>query len=119
MSDTPSHYQLNPEPIELCGGMPFCLGNIVKYCARAGLKGDPVADLKKAVHYLELERARIRKAYPHGPRQMHEREVGSLLLWEASDAYAAGTEHEQKVSMRLSKFAWALANDTTPEGILR
>ena len=116
---TPSHYRLNPEPIEVCASMPFCLGNIVKYCARAGLKGDPVADLKKAVHYLELERKRIANAFPHGPRQMKEREEEALLLWEASDAWANGNDHERKVSQRLSRFAWALANNTTPEGLLR
>lgn len=36
-------------------GRGFCLGNTVKYIARAGKKGDRVEDLKKALWYLQRE----------------------------------------------------------------
>lgn len=116
---TPDHYNLNPEPIVACRALDFCLGNIVKYLARAGLKGDPVPDINKALHYLQLEREWIDAQYQHGPRRKSERHHAALKLWDASDLWANGTEHEQRVSMRLSKFAYAMANDTQPEGLLR
>jgi hypothetical protein len=37
----------------------FCLGNVVKYLARAGKKGALVEDLKKARWYLDREIARL------------------------------------------------------------
>lgn len=37
-------------PEEFAG---FLRGNVIKYVARAGKKGDEVQDLKKALHYLE------------------------------------------------------------------
>ncbi len=37
-------------PEEFAG---FLRGNVIKYVARAGKKGDEVHDLKKALHYLE------------------------------------------------------------------
>lgn len=39
-------------------GLGFCLGNTVKYIARAGKKGDRLEDLKKARWYLDREIAR-------------------------------------------------------------
>ena len=33
----------------------FHLGNVIKYVCRAGHKDDDIADLKKAIHYLENE----------------------------------------------------------------
>ena len=33
--------------------LDFCLGNVIKYIARAGKKGDAVQDLKKAKWYLD------------------------------------------------------------------
>lgn len=59
---SPSHYTAYPvEVIELTEHMNFCLGNVVKYCARAGLK-DPeteIQDLKKAAWYLNREITRL------------------------------------------------------------
>lgn len=43
-------------------GLGYHLGNVVKYVSRAGKKGDPVQDLRKAHWY--LERA-IERAKPH------------------------------------------------------
>lgn len=60
----PSHYaDLKPEPIDVITGwgLGFCLGNAVKYIARAGRK-DPakhVEDLQKARWYLDREISRL------------------------------------------------------------
>ena len=35
--------------------LDFCLGNVVKYIARAGRKGDALEDLQKAKQYIEFE----------------------------------------------------------------
>lgn len=42
-------------------GLGFCLGNTVKYIARAERKGAPVEDLRKARWYLDREIARREK----------------------------------------------------------
>lgn len=54
--DHPSHY--NKGKIEVIDfiedqQLPFHLGNVVKYIARAGSKGDKLEDLKKARWYLD------------------------------------------------------------------
>ena len=51
----PSHYTRgNIEVIDFIEDqqLPYHLGNVVKYVARAGYKGDKVEDLKKAQWYL-------------------------------------------------------------------
>lgn len=53
--DHPKHY--NAGKIEVIDaiedwGLGFHLGNVVKYVARANLKGHPLEDLKKAQWYL-------------------------------------------------------------------
>ena len=58
----PEHYtSCDLEPIEVIkawGLLPaFCKGNVIKYIARAGEKGDPVdgiLDLQKARNYLTI-----------------------------------------------------------------
>lgn len=60
----PKHYTSSPsgiECIDVVEHMPFCRGNVVKYCFRAGLKGDELEDLRKARWYLEREIARVEK----------------------------------------------------------
>ena len=59
MTETPAHYQIGIDPIaamekwmtpeELKG---FYRGNIIKYIARAGKKGDAIDDYAKAQDYL-------------------------------------------------------------------
>lgn len=67
MSDlvnNPPHYTAHPsgvECIQITEHMNFCIGNAVKYLWRAGLKGDAIEDLEKAVFYINREIAR-RKA---------------------------------------------------------
>jgi len=43
-------------------GLGFCLGNVVKYVSRAGVKThNPLEDLKKAQWYLNREISRLEK----------------------------------------------------------
>jgi hypothetical protein len=61
--DHPAHYGGRDDHYEAikvidAWGLGFCLGNTVKYIARAERKGTPLVDLKKAAWYLhhEIER---------------------------------------------------------------
>lgn len=63
----PPHYTKGKiEPIDVIEdwGLSFCLGNVVKYIARAGKKdpGKLVEDLKKAAWYLAREIEQLEKA---------------------------------------------------------
>lgn len=62
---TPDHYRLNPEPIDVIRGwnLGFCLGNVIKYIARAGHKAGESRDkdLHKAMEYLRMELDHERK----------------------------------------------------------
>lgn len=52
----PEHYaRLDPEPITVIEAwrLPYHLGNVLKYLARAGHKGDTLEDLRKARWYLD------------------------------------------------------------------
>ncbi len=54
----PRHYEsqsISLEPIDFCERLPFCEGNALKYCFRAGHKqgASELQDLKKAYWYLE------------------------------------------------------------------
>lgn len=54
----PPHYTQHPsgiECIQVTEHFNFCIGNAIKYLWRAGLKGDAVEDLRKAVWYIERE----------------------------------------------------------------
>jgi hypothetical protein len=55
----PPHYTAGRsiEPIDAIvdWDLSYCLGNVVKYVSRAGRKGPPVEDLKKALFYLQRE----------------------------------------------------------------
>ena len=62
--DHPSHYTSHPsgvECIDITKHHNFCIGNVIKYCWRAGLKevSPKLEDLKKARKYLEFEIKRI------------------------------------------------------------
>ena len=59
----PAHYGGADNPYEAikvieAWALGFCLGNTVKYIARAGKKGAALEDLKKARWYLDREIAR-------------------------------------------------------------
>jgi hypothetical protein len=58
--NNPKHYQADDPAYETINvieawGLGFCLGNAVKYIARAGKKNDAAEDLRKAIWYLERE----------------------------------------------------------------
>ncbi len=61
----PKHYTSHPsgvECIEVTKHFSFCLGNVIKYVWRAGLKnGNPIEDLCKAREYLDYEIERLRR----------------------------------------------------------
>lgn len=56
----PAHYKGKDNPYEAikvidAWKLGFCLGNAIKYIARAGYKEDRIEDLKKAIWYLQHE----------------------------------------------------------------
>lgn len=56
--NNPPHYTAGK--IEVCDfivdqQLGFCLGNVIKYVARADRKGKPIEDLQKAVWYLNRD----------------------------------------------------------------
>jgi len=54
--ESPPHYvRLSPQPLDVieAWGLGYHLGNVLKYIARAGHKGDRLTDLRKAKLYLE------------------------------------------------------------------
>ena len=60
----PPHYNTHPagvECIDVVEHMTFNLGNAVKYLWRAGLKGNTVEDLRKAIWYINREIERYQK----------------------------------------------------------
>lgn len=63
----PAHYGGADNPYEAikvieAWQLGFCLGNTVKYIARAGKKDPTVQDLRKAAWYLNREIERMEKA---------------------------------------------------------
>jgi Protein of unknwon function (DUF3310) len=69
MVNGPPHYTYGGlEPITAieAWGLGFCLGNAVKYIARAAHKGALLEDLKKARWYLDREIARLESAATNG-----------------------------------------------------
>lgn len=59
----PKHYTSHPsgiEAIQVTRHMSFNLGNVIKYVWRAGQKGDPIEDLRKAMFYLQDEIERLK-----------------------------------------------------------
>lgn len=62
----PSHYTSHPsgvECIDIAMHFNMCLGNVIKYVWRAGLKNNnsKLQDLQKALQYLEFEIGRVKK----------------------------------------------------------
>lgn len=59
MINHPKYYcegrKYEPKDVIMDWQLDFCLGNVVKYIARAGRKGDMLEDLQKAKQYIEFE----------------------------------------------------------------
>jgi hypothetical protein len=58
----PPHYRSHPsgvECIQITEHMSYCVGNAIKYLWRAGLKGDAIGDLRKALWHVEREIERL------------------------------------------------------------
>ena len=72
----PMHYNAHPsgvECIDIVEHMTFCVGNAIKYCWRAGLKGSAgeiakkrIEDLRKAEFYIRREITRLEKELANG-----------------------------------------------------
>jgi hypothetical protein len=73
----PKHYTSHPsgiEAIEITQHYNFCIGNAIKYCWRAGLKGSDridqkskhIEDLKKAIWYIQREISNLEKGVYDG-----------------------------------------------------
>ncbi len=61
----PSHYTQHPSGVEcivITEHMNFCIGNAIKYLWRAGLKGDAIEDLEKALWYVHREIYRMKRS---------------------------------------------------------
>jgi len=61
----PKHYTSHPsgvECIEVTRWCSFNIGNVIKYCWRADLKGSTVQDLEKALWYLKDEIEKRKKS---------------------------------------------------------
>ncbi len=68
----PAHYTTHPSGVEcitVVEHMTFNVGNAIKYCWRAGLKGSAplLQDLKKARWYLDREIARLERGADEAP----------------------------------------------------
>lgn len=66
----PAHYTFgNIQPIEVIEdwGLGFCLGNCVKYIARAPYKGTELDDLRKAAWYLARRIQQLEASSPENP----------------------------------------------------
>lgn len=71
MREGPDHYtRLKPEPFDVIRAwdLPFFAGCVVKYVARYRYKGDVLADLRKARHFLDLEIKALEGSEPVPPQ---------------------------------------------------
>lgn len=73
----PAHYEeqsIRLEPIDFCERLPFCEGNAIKYCFRAGHKegASELLDLKKAQWYLNRRSS-------EDALEMNDRDYASFL----------------------------------------
>jgi hypothetical protein len=79
----PPHYTQHPsgvECIQITEHYGFCIGSAIKYLWRAGLKGDAVQDLKKAVWYINREITnRQRSTTPAGTKPDYDQVMTALI----------------------------------------
>mgnify|MGYP001565599913 CR=1 FL=1 len=90
----PTHYNSHPsgvEAIEIVEHFNFNVGNAIKYLWRAGLKGNALEDLHKAVWYVQREIRRL-EAYPRdlvmveAPQALRDLVEESVAAMEAEEA---------------------------------
>ena len=66
IDETPDHYKTNTfdaRDLITAYGLNFNRGNVIKYVARAGKKGNELEDLKKAKNYLDYEIKRLENGH--------------------------------------------------------
>lgn len=93
----PSHYEeqsIKLEPIDFCERLPFCEGNAIKYCFRAGHKegASELLDLKKARWYLKRRKS-------DGALEMQDNDVTSFQTLASFFKYSNGILHDFVVDL--------------------
>lgn len=97
----PDHYGGADNPYEAirvieAWGLGFCLGNAVKYIARAGKKGSEAEDIDKAIWYLKRHRDGLTET--GGGYVPHPGEVLTVeRVFTEGGAYYADTDKGEKV----------------------
>lgn len=103
----PAHYNVGKveviDAIE-AWGLDFCLGNVVKYVARAGHKGQALEDLKKAQWYLARAIQRMEPAMTEQEAENLRDEFAGLSA-EIQDAFKQGYTDGQD-DERAAVVAW-------------
>ena len=83
-------------------GLPYHLGNAVKYICRTGYKDDPIADLKKAIHYLENELYHAERKDLSRQPQDHIVFTGSGVPGGISDSFVGFPSSESQAAQPYS-----------------
>lgn len=100
----PSHYEeqsIKLEPIDFCERLPFCEGNAIKYCFRAGHKegASELLDLKKAHWYLERWRWSRRRLSMPEEKYQGFKDI-TVYLMRAGGVLGAASYHFQECGHR-------------------
>lgn len=100
----PSHYEeqsIKLEPIDFCERLPFCEGNALKYCFRAGHKegASELLDLKKAQWYLNRWRCNSRNLSIPEEKYQEFKDL-TVYLMRAGGVLGAASYHFQECSHR-------------------
>lgn len=100
----PSHYEeqsIKLEPIDFCERLPFCEGNALKYCFRAGHKegASELLDLKKAQWYLNRWRCNRRNLSIPEEKYQEFKDL-TVYLMRAGGALGAASYHFQECGHR-------------------
>lgn len=117
----PAHYNVgNVEVIDAieAWGLDFCLGNVVKYVARAGHKGQALEDLKKAQWYLARAVQRMEAAMTEQEAENLRDEFAGLSA-EIRDAfkqgYTDGQDDERAAVVAWLRAHWSDVLEQTPQ----
>ena len=95
----PKHYSLGPQPVDVIDawGLNYKLGNALKYIARCAHKGQKIKDLKKAIHYLEME---IEKELEPEEEERIKKEFDSFCFGKVCD----GCRYEKALGLCIERY---------------
>ena len=97
----PQHYEkhsIKLEPIDICEELPFCLGNVIKYCFRYLDKGTPELDLQKALFYLDRQIDKTGEVF--FINQVSERCTHVLGLFAETDRFCKALQTNDLLELR-------------------